>query len=84
MAKIDIEIEPGFEPGSSQFWSDSYQLSHWSYSIEAEVIHSSTLRLDLSYLTRISTQVLFAGASELYGNQQYRNFSGFPSCFCHL
>ena len=36
MVKKDIEIQPGFEPGSSKFWSDALipteplELWHWS------------------------------------------------------
>ena len=33
--KLDIEIQPGFEPGSSEFRC-SYQLSHWSSGIGTE------------------------------------------------
>ena len=37
MVKKDIEIQPGFEPGSSEFWSDALTnelLEHWHLSID--------------------------------------------------
>ena len=53
MVKKDIEIQPGFELGSSEFRSDALS-SNWSSGIGAEVMmafiyrHSFVLRLDLS------------------------------------
>ena len=56
MAKKDIEIQPGFEPGSSEFQSDAIptELLHGTLAVEQRIDgiypyrHSSILKLDLS------------------------------------
>ena len=80
MVKKDIEIQPGFEPGSSEFRSDALTNEllelwfgaedRWHSSIDT-VRFSAWISLRLGELCRIRTEVLCAATSELGNSSSY-------------
>ena len=72
MGKKDIELSQDLNVGLFNSGQLLYQLSHWSYGIEAEFIYPLTQIDSQAWcLTRISTQVLFTGTSELINSSSH-------------
>ena len=63
----DIEIQPGFEPGSSEFWSDALNLATGALALEQ--MHLSIDTAQLSFFTimhRPVARIFWRGVTWMY------------------